>query len=112
MKLTRARLRPDKGLIGFVGGPFTLYVYAAAGSHENARQALPGLARRPVRRLQRPAARPARRNMAIRRAPAPRIVAVLDTAAGEVDAGLFASRIVPVLAELLRGSAGSMRTRR
>ena len=38
VKLTRARLRADKGLIGFVGGPWTLYVYAAAGSHEKARR--------------------------------------------------------------------------
>src|SRR5579862_272598 len=37
----RARLNPDCGLIGFVGGPFTLYAYAVAGSHEGfARDAL------------------------------------------------------------------------
>ncbi len=72
LRLTRARLRADKGLIGFVGGPFTLYVYAAAGSHEAAQAALPGLTNGVydafnakllwcLRRLQREAARPARR---------------------------------------------------
>jgi uroporphyrinogen decarboxylase len=31
--LTRARLPPSKGLIGFIGGPWTLFVYAVEGSH-------------------------------------------------------------------------------
>jgi len=30
---TRARLPRDKGLIGFVGGPWTLFVYAVEGTH-------------------------------------------------------------------------------
>src|SRR5450755_4212446 len=30
----RTRLAPACALIGFVGGPFTLYAYAVAGSHE------------------------------------------------------------------------------
>ena len=35
---------PERALIGFVGGPFTLYAYAVAGSHEGfTRQGLPGL---------------------------------------------------------------------
>lgn len=33
MKLTRERLSNDKGLIGFVGGPWTLFVYAVEGTH-------------------------------------------------------------------------------
>ena len=33
MRATRARLSPDKGLIGFVGGPWTLFVYAVEGTH-------------------------------------------------------------------------------
>jgi uroporphyrinogen decarboxylase len=39
----RARLPATCGLIGFVGGPFTLYAYAAAGTHESAAAGLPGL---------------------------------------------------------------------
>jgi len=33
MRLTRAQLPADKGLIGFVGGPWTLFVYAVEGTH-------------------------------------------------------------------------------
>jgi uroporphyrinogen decarboxylase len=102
MRLTRARLRPDKGLIGFVGGPFTLYVYAAAGSHENARQALPGLSNGLYDGFNERLLDLLARNMADQAAAGADNVAVLDTAAGEIDAALFADRIVPVLAELLR----------
>ncbi len=34
MKLIRRRLDPSKGLLGFVGGPLTLYCYAVEGSHQ------------------------------------------------------------------------------
>ena len=57
--LTRARLTPSKGLIGFIGGPWTLFVYAVEGSHagplSRARAGLPTVARvnvgKPERRL-------------------------------------------------------------
>ena len=102
MRLTRARLRPDKGLIGFVGGPFTLYVYAAAGSHENAREALPGLVDGRYDGFNERLLDLLARNMADQAAGGADNIAVLDTAAGEVDADVFATRIVPVLGELLR----------
>jgi uroporphyrinogen decarboxylase len=101
MRLTRARLRPDKGLIGFVGGPFTLYVYAAAGSHENARAAVPGLSNGLYDGFNDRLLDLLARNMADQAAAGADNIAVLDTAAGEIDADLFASRVVPVLRELL-----------
>ena len=33
MHATRARLPADKALLGFVGGPWTLFVYAVEGTH-------------------------------------------------------------------------------
>jgi uroporphyrinogen decarboxylase len=101
MKLTRARLRPDKGLIGFVGGPFTLYVYAAAGSHENARESLPGLDSGLYDGFNERLLDLLARNMADQAAAGADNIAVLDTAAGEIGAALFAARVVPVLRELL-----------
>ncbi len=34
VKLTRERIPQDKSVIGFVGGPWTLFVYAVEGSHK------------------------------------------------------------------------------
>lgn len=34
LEATRAALAPDKSLIGFVGGPWTLFVYACEGRHD------------------------------------------------------------------------------
>ena len=34
MRLIRKRLAPEKGLLGFVGGPLTLFCYAVEGSHQ------------------------------------------------------------------------------
>ena len=36
MAATRARLPRDNALIGFVGGPWTLFVYAVEGTHAGA----------------------------------------------------------------------------
>src|SRR5258706_4514019 len=34
MRATRERIPADRSLIGFVGGPWTLFVYAVEGSHK------------------------------------------------------------------------------
>jgi uroporphyrinogen decarboxylase len=34
LERTRARLAPDKSLVGFIGGPWTLFVYAVEGRHQ------------------------------------------------------------------------------
>jgi uroporphyrinogen decarboxylase len=34
LERTRARLAPDKSLVGFIGGPWTLFVYAVEGGHQ------------------------------------------------------------------------------
>ncbi len=102
MQLTRARLRPDKGLIGFVGGPFTLYVYAAAGSHENAAQAVGGLTNGVYEAFNDKLLDLLAHNMALQARAGAENIALFDTAAGEIDASTYARHVVPVLAELLR----------
>jgi uroporphyrinogen decarboxylase len=101
LALTRRRLRGDKGLIGFVGGPFTLYVYAVAGSHEAAASAVPGLesglfAGFNDRLLDLLAA-----NMAAQAGAGADCVALFDTAAGELTAAQYAQHVVPALRQLL-----------
>jgi len=99
--LTRRRLRADKGLIGFVGGPFTLYVYAAAGSHENAAAALPGLHNGLYAAFNDKLLDLLAHNMALQARAGADVVALFDTAAGEIDAETYGKYVVPVLADLL-----------
>jgi uroporphyrinogen decarboxylase len=101
LRLTRQRLRADKGLIGFVGGPFTLYVYAAAGSHEKAEQAVAGLTNGIYDAFNTKLLDLLAANMALQSAAGAECIALLDTAAGEIDAGTYGRHIVPVLADLL-----------
>ena len=101
VKLTRQRLRSDKGLIGFVGGPFTLYVYAAAGSHENAKQALPGIANGLYQGFNEKLLDLLAHNMALQSKAGAEVVAIFDTAAGEIDADTYGRHVVPVLRDLL-----------
>jgi uroporphyrinogen decarboxylase len=101
VKLTRARLRADKGLIGFVGGPFTLYVYAAAGSHERAQEALAGLSNGIYDAFNAKLLDLLAANMALQARAGAECVALFDTAAGEIDAATYGKHVVPVLADLL-----------
>jgi uroporphyrinogen decarboxylase len=102
LRLIRRALPPEKGLLGFVGGPMTLFYYAAEGSHQgslgNAREGLEdgrfdGFLERLLDLLA--------ANMALQAGAGADTVAVLDTCAGEVDAETYARRIVPSLAALL-----------
>ena len=102
MRLTRERLRSDKGLIGFVGGPFTLYVYAAAGSHENAAQAIEGLSNGVYAAFNEKLLDLLAHNMALQSAAGADCIALFDTAAGEIDAATYGRHVVPVLADLLQ----------
>jgi uroporphyrinogen decarboxylase len=99
--LTRQRLRADKGLIGFVGGPFTLYVYAAAGSHERAQEALAGLDNGIYAAFNEKLLDLLAHNMALQSKAGAECVALFDTAAGEIDAATYGRHVVPVLADVL-----------
>ena len=101
LRLTRQRLRADKGLIGFVGGPFTLYVYAAAGSHEKAEQAVAGLTNGIYDAFNAKLLDLLAANMALQSGAGAECIALLDTAAGEIDAVTYGRHVVPVLADLL-----------
>lgn len=101
VKLTRARLRPDKGLIGFVGGPWTLYVYAAAGSHEKAPLAMGGLDNGTYAAFNEKLLDLLAHNMKLQTAAGVESIALFDTAAGEVNAETYGKHVVPVLADLL-----------
>ena len=98
----RPRLGHERALIGFVGGPFTLYAYAVAGSHEGfTRQGLLGLedglyagfCERLVELLA--------GNMALQARAGADCVALFDTAAGALDPAQFARHAAAPLAQVV-----------
>ncbi|HJU43495.1 MAG TPA: uroporphyrinogen decarboxylase family protein [Vicinamibacterales bacterium] len=102
---TRAMLPPDKGLIGFVGGPWTLFVYAMEGSHAGAMRIAKSswsLYREFAMRVT-----PLLRTVVQRQLDAGAdVVMILDTAAGELPPSYFHREIVPDLAPLAQSSPG------
>jgi uroporphyrinogen decarboxylase len=101
--LLRPRLPPECALIGFVGGPFTLYAYAAAGSHEGFAAGGPGgldngLYRGFFERLRDLLAA----NMALQIEAGADCVAIFDTAAGTLAPQQFAATVAAPLQELMQ----------
>jgi uroporphyrinogen decarboxylase len=101
MRMIRSELPKDKGLLGFVGGPFTLFSYAVEGSHagnlDSAKAGLTdgrfeGFCDRLLDLLA--------ENMALQARSGADTVAVLDTCAGEIDSDSYAAYVVPVMREL------------
>ena len=102
MRLIRHELDPAKGLLGFVGGPLTLFCYAVEGSHsgelKSARAGLrdgrfEGFCERLLDLLA--------GNMALQGKSGADCVAVLDTCAGEFTPAEYGELVVPVLERLL-----------
>lgn len=96
---TRARLDRGKGLIGFVGGPWTLFVYACEGSHAGplaVAKSSPGL----YRAFAAVAVPLLTEAIRMQLAAGADIVMVLDTAAGELPPSCFGGVIGPDLAAL------------
>ena len=101
MAATRARLSRDKGLIGFVGGPWTLFVYAVEGTHAGALErskAAPALYRAFADRV----TPLLQENVRLQFEGGADVVMVFDTAAGELAPEVFARDIAPDLEAVAR----------
>jgi uroporphyrinogen decarboxylase len=95
----RARLPADRSLIGFVGGPFTLYAYAVAGSHEGfAREGIAGLDNGLYAGFTERLCGLLAANMALQVQAGADCVAIFDTAAGTLGPEQFARLAAPALA--------------
>jgi len=99
MRATRERIPNDRSLIGFVGGPWTLFVYAIEGTHKgsltNSKRLLSLFSKfceTMVPLVQ--------RNIQLQLDNGAEIVMIFDTAAGELAPQLFQSEVVPQLREL------------
>lgn len=101
----RARLPRGKSLIGFVGGPWTLFVYAVEGAHSGVMaraKSDPALYRACADRLV-----PVLRNLISAQLDAGAdLVMVFDTAAGELSSSMFASWTAADLGALASAAPG------
>lgn len=107
VRTTRNRLPSDRSLIGFVGGPWTLFVYAVEGTHKGSlgdskrmlplfpkfcERVVPLLARDIEMQLQNGA----------------EVVMIFDTAAGELAPNVFISEVIPQLRILAAKNASQI----
>ena len=103
IELLRARLPPETCLIGFVGGPFTLYAYAVAGSHEGfVRGGLDGLDNGLYEGFNQRLCGLLAANMALQAQAGAHCVAIFDTAAGTLSPEQFARYAAEPLAAVMR----------
>jgi uroporphyrinogen decarboxylase len=101
MAASRAAVPAGKALLGFVGGPWTLFVYAMEGTHAGplARaKASPHLYRAFAERIVPLLCE----NIRLQFEGGADVVMVLDTAAGELSPAMFRSQIAPDLLTIAR----------
>jgi uroporphyrinogen decarboxylase len=99
LQRTRSVLPKDKSLIGFIGGPWTLFVYAVEGSHKGnlieSKRLLPmfsAFLKKSLPLL--------KENIRLQLAGGAETVMIFDTAAGELSPLDFKKWVQPVLLEL------------
>src|SRR5713226_6082668 len=104
MRATRERLPEDRSLIGFVGGPWTLFVYAVEGSHGGSLTAskkllslFPRFCEVIVPLLA--------RNIELQLNNGAELVMIFDTAAGELTPGIFQTEMPPQLELMTQNDA-------
>lgn len=107
MVRTRARLPRGKSLIGFVGGPWTLFAYAVEGAHKGglapSKRHLPlfgPFCQRLLPLLE--------RNVELQLEGGAEVVMLFDTAAGELSPGVYLEAIPEKLERLARAFPGRL----
>lgn len=103
LALLRRRLPDECALIGFVGGPFTLYAYAVAGSHEGfASGSLVGLEDGLYSGFTDRLRELLAANMVLQAQAGADCVAIFDTAAGTLNPEQFATLAAAPVLEVVR----------
>ncbi|KAB2674488.1 MAG: uroporphyrinogen decarboxylase [Verrucomicrobia bacterium] len=101
MRLIRAALPAGKGLLGFVGGPWTLFAYAVEGSHKGSLEsAIAGLADGRFEGFCERLLPLLAANMVLQYEAGADTVAVMDTCAGDLPPGMFGRSVMPWLRRL------------
>ncbi len=103
LRQTRAMLSPEKGLIGFVGAPLTLYFFAVEGSHKgDCSSAHAGLLDGRFKGFMERLHPVLLQNMKTQAAARPDAMAMFDSCGGDIAPDLFAKIYLPHLARVLR----------
>lgn len=105
MRATRAVIPQDKSVIGFVGGPWTLFVYSVEGSHHGSLRTAksdPGLYRAFADRL----VPLLIENIRLQLEGGAEVVMILDTAAGELAPGHFQRAMFPDVVRMANAFPG------
>lgn len=106
-RLTREKLPKHKSLIGFVGGPWTLFTYAVEGAHKGGLEASKvklDLYRKFCERM----VPLLKLNIELQLKGGVEVVMIFDTSAGELDPDLFTEVVTPALRELTRAFPGKI----
>jgi uroporphyrinogen decarboxylase len=98
VRATRQLLPKDKSLIGFVGGPWTLFVYAVEGTHKHVVHAVKELSL--FEKFCETLVPLLVQNIELQLQNGAEVVMVFDTAAGELSPGVFKSAVVSQLERL------------
>lgn len=107
MIATRARLPKDKSLIGFVGGPWTLFTYAVEGEHKGSLQIAKSKFEL-YRNFCEILVPLLKKNIQLQLDGGAEVVMVFDTAAGEVSPQVFSAYLEPHLNLLAREFPGKL----
>lgn len=103
LRMIRSALPQEKGLLGFVGGPLTLYCYAVEGSHKgNLESAHAGLKDGRWEGFFEKLSDLLVENMLLQARAGASVVAMLDTCAGEVDPTTYREQIVPMMSHVMK----------
>ncbi len=104
---TKEMLPKDKSLIGFVGGPWTLFTYAIEGSHKalmcevkNDMDLFEAFCERLIPFLI--------KNIQLQLDGGVELVMIFDTAAGELSPGMYNQYIVPQLEKMINAHKGKL----
>jgi len=102
LRQTRALLTPEKDLIGFVGGPLTLYFFAVEGSHKgDCSSAQAGLRDGRFAAFIEKLHPVLLQNMKIQAAAQPDCIAMFDSCAGDLTQKDYAEIYVPYLTRVI-----------
>ena len=107
VELTRERLPKDRSLIGFVGGPWTLFCYATAGKHEGGLK----IAKKSISLREKTfpiLIGLLKKNIQLQLDGGAEVIMLFDTAAGELSLPDFNEIILPGIKELAESFPGKL----